>query len=61
MTLFGKLADGEDGRLMSQNNPHAGIWMSCFLKEWRWGGVEEVKNPYLANISWTANLREGMC
>lgn len=42
MTLFGKLADGEDGRLMSQNNPHAaGVWMSCFLVEC--GDEEELR------------------
>ena len=27
MTLFGKLADQEDGRLMSQSNHLAGAWM----------------------------------
>ena len=27
MTLLGKLADGEDGRLTSQNNHLIGVWM----------------------------------
>jgi len=29
------------------------------LIEWRWGGVEEVKNPYLANISWNGQSQGG--
>ena len=29
MTLFGKLADGKDGGLMSQNNHLIGVWMPC--------------------------------
>ena len=59
MTLFGNLADGEDGRLMSQNNHLVGVWMSYFLIEWRRGGVEEVKDPYLANISWNGQSQGG--
>ena len=43
MTLFGKLADREDGRLMSQHNDLIGVWMSdSFLESERERG-EEVK------------------
>ena len=27
MILFRKLADQEDGRIMSQNDDHTGVWM----------------------------------
>ena len=40
MTLFGKLADWEDGRLMSQNSHLIGIWMPGSFIEQR---GEEVK------------------
>ena len=34
-TLFGKLADREEGRLLSQNNHIIGVWVPffCFLKK----------------------------
>ena len=36
ITLFRELADGEDGRLMSQNNHLIGIWMlGSFMGEVR--------------------------
>ena len=45
MTLFGKPADGEDDRLMSQKkkNHLIGIWMPVSFIEQRGGGDEEVK------------------
>ena len=43
MTLFGKLADREDDRLMSQNNHLIGVWMpDSFIKQ-REGGGSKVK------------------
>ena len=45
MTLFGKLADREDGRLMSQSNYLAGIWMSdSFMEPERERNNEELKS-----------------
>ena len=39
MTVFRKPSDGEDGRLMSQNNHLKGIWTPvCFIEQ-RWGEV----------------------
>ena len=32
MTLFEKLADREDGRLMSQHNDLIGVWMSGSIR-----------------------------
>ena len=35
-TLFGELADGEDGRIVPQNNLLAGVWMlSSFVESGR--------------------------
>ena len=42
-TLFGKPADQEDGRLMSQNNHLIGVWMPVSLLEQRGGGGEKLK------------------
>ena len=34
MTLFGKLEDREDGRLMSQNNHLVGVWiLGSFIEQ----------------------------
>ena len=49
--LFRKLADQEDGGLMSQNNLLIGVWMLGSFIGQRRGGVES-GNYYLANISW---------
>ena len=43
MTLLGKLADQEDGRLKSQNNHLIGVWMPVSFIAQRGGGDEEVK------------------
>ena len=43
MTLFGKPADPEDGRLKSQNNHLIGVWMPVSFIAQRQGGDEEVK------------------
>ena len=44
-TLFGKLADWEEGRLMSQNNHIIGVWVPFFFSlEKRRKGGEEVKS-----------------
>ena len=46
MTLFGELADGEDGRLASQNNHLTWVWMpgSFYGSEMgAWGRGEETK------------------
>jgi len=40
-TLFGKLVDGEDGKLMSENNHLVGPWMSGSFMDQRWGEVKE--------------------
>jgi len=52
-TLFGKLPDQEDGRLMSQNNHLIGIWMPGSFIDQRWGKVrkQSKKAINLANIS----------
>ena len=42
-TLFKKLADQEDGRLMSQNSHLMGAWMLGSFIEQRGEGGEEVK------------------
>ena len=51
-TLFGKPADGEDGRLMSQNNHLTGSGCQVILQI-RDGGGEKpsTKAFHLANIS----------
>ena len=42
MTLLGKLADGEDGRLISQNNHLIRVWIQdSFIDQV--GGGEETK------------------
>lgn len=43
MTLFGKLADGKDGGLMSQNNHHVGAWMPGSFMNQRSGWQGEGK------------------
>ena len=43
LPLFGKLADREDGRLMSQNNHLVSFWTPGSFIEQRWGGVEKTK------------------
>ena len=43
MTLFGKLADREDDRLMSQNNHLGRIWMPGSFIKHRVGGSSKVK------------------
>ena len=52
-TPFRKLADPEDGRLMSQNNHVVRVWMSGYLLDWRQGEVRKQckKAINLANIS----------
>lgn len=44
MTLFRKLADGEDGRLMSQSNHLVGVWVPVSFIES--GGNEELKSKH---------------
>ena len=39
----GILADGEDGRVMSQNKHLMGVWMAGSFIEQRWGRGEEAK------------------
>ena len=39
--LFRKLADGEDGRLTSQNNYLVRAWMPGSFMDQRWGEVRE--------------------
>ena len=61
-TLFGKPADREDGRLGSPRNHLIGVWMPVSFIAQRGGGDEEVKRPYVLQISpGMASLREGMC
>ena len=43
MTLFGKPAGREDGRLKSQNNHLIGVWMPVSFIAQRGGGDEEVE------------------
>ena len=43
MTLFRKLADREDDRLMSQNNHLVEVWMPGSFIEQRGGGGSKVK------------------
>ena len=43
MTLFGKLADGEDGRLMSPKHHLLRVWMPVSFREQRGRGGGEVK------------------
>ena len=43
MTLLGKPADQEDGRLVSPKNHLIRVWMSVSFIEQRGGGGEEVK------------------
>ena len=43
MTLFGNLAGGENGRLVSKKNHLIGVWMSVSFIEQRVGGGKEVK------------------
>ena len=40
-SLFGKLVDGEDGKLMFENNHLVGPWMSGSFMDQRWGEVRE--------------------
>jgi len=42
-TLFGKLADQKDGRLISQNDHLIGVWVPMSFIEQRGKGGEEVK------------------
>ena len=49
MTLFGKLADGKDGGLMSQNNHLIGVWVWVLLQI-RDGEVKETKRSLLLQI-----------
>ena len=41
MTLFGKLTQQEDGRLMSQNHHLVGVWMLGSFMDQRWGEVRK--------------------
>ena len=43
MTLFGKPADQEDGRLVSPKNHLIGVWMLVSFIEQSGGGDEEVE------------------
>ena len=43
VTLFGKLTQQEDGRLMPQNHHLVGVWMLGSFMDQRWGGGEERK------------------
>ena len=64
MTLFGKPADQEDGRLMSQNNHLIGVWMpSSFVDQsLGWGQGNKVKKAiHLANISENGKPQAGGC
>ena len=58
--LFGKLAEWEDGRLMSQNNHLARVWMPVSFLGQRGGGVEEVKIIILQISPGMASLKKGM-
>ena len=40
-TLFGKPADREDGRLVSQNNHLVEVWMPAYFMDQRWGEVKK--------------------
>ena len=42
-TLFGELADQEDGRLMSQNNHRVWVWMPGSFMNQRWREVKKQK------------------
>ena len=64
MRLFGKPADQEDGRLMSQNNHLIGVWMpSSFVDQsLGWGQGNKVKKAiHLANISENGKPQAGGC
>ena len=54
MPLFRKLADREDGRLMSQNNHLVSFCMPGSFIEQRRGGVKKqsIKAFNLAKVSW---------
>ena len=47
MTLLGKPADQEDGRLLSQNNHLTGTLSARFFSRTEMGGVEDVKTIIL--------------
>ena len=53
MTLFGKSADREGGRLMSQNNHFIGVWMPGSFIEQKWVEVKKQSKEAInrANIS----------
>ena len=53
MTLLGKLADGEDGRLISQNNHLVGAQMPGSFMDQRW---EEVRKQNKKDYSILANI-----
>ena len=40
-TLFGKLADREDGRLMPQNNHLVGVWIPGSFMDQRWREIRK--------------------
>ena len=41
MTSFGKSADQEDGRLISQNSLPIRVWMTGSFIEQRWGKIRK--------------------
>ena len=62
MTLFRKLAEWEDGRLVPQNNHLIGVWMLGSFIHQRWGEVrKQRKGPLISQTSpKMASLRRGM-
>ena len=52
MTLQGKPTNGEDGRLISQNNPLISIWVPISFIEQRGGGGEEVHKSCKYLLEW---------
>ena len=59
MTWFRKLADGEFGRLVSQNNHLVWSWMSVSFMDQRWGRWgNKVERPF---NSYKYLLGRGMC
>lgn len=55
MSFLRKLADGEDGRLMSQNDHLVSFWMPGSIIQQRRGGVKKKKSIKVFNlpkISW---------
>ena len=65
MTLFEKLADREDGRLMSQHNDLIGVWMSGSFIESERGRGEEIQykghKSWKYLLEWPDSEREWMC